>query len=220
MSAVSFKQRVLSSIIKHAKDFQSTFVEYEYLLHSSKFTVQPYYIISTMESNYKHLTGVVSELSPYEFFSKCIAETIVESDIDFVFEKPNGTFEDVKDTVRKKIKALPYIENIFCVGLIGEENFIKGKVSCAIATSDNKITLGFEERIFSRPKTLLRGNEIKNPVNIDFILRRKKGEKHFDTIMQGDISSVFTKQFELRKSWKHIKHIVIETINILELNED
>lgn len=68
-----------------------------------------------------------------------------------------------------------------------EENFKKNNITCAIATSDNKITIGFTNGVYSRPKTLLKGNELKtNPINIHLILSKKRNEKLFNTIIYGD----------------------------------
>lgn len=63
----------------------------------------------------------------------------------------------------------------------------KNNITCAIATSDNKITIGFTNGVYSRPKTLLKGNELKtNPINIHLILSKKRNEKLFNTIIYGD----------------------------------
>ena len=74
-----------------------------------------------------------------------------------------------------KLKRAPNqkenINNFFAQELYIEEGFRKNKVSCVIATSDNKITIGFSEGIYSRPKTLLKGNMLNMSTNqIDLIL--------------------------------------------------
>jgi len=189
MKSVSFKKRVLDEIVKHANDYLSVFVGYDYLIYSDKFRAQPFYILSAKEGNYKHLTGVISDISPYEFFSRCISGTLNEDDFGFTLTKPDGTVADMKGIVKKKIKALSYMSNFFYAKPVAEENFIRGNVSCTLASSDNKITIGFENRMASRPKTLLLGNEIRTPIDITLILSRKRGGKKFDTIIQGDIAS-------------------------------
>ena len=185
MNSLSFKQRVCNVIINCANDFKSTFLDYEYLIYSDAFAVQPFYIISAKAGNYKHLTGVNSAIAPYDFFEMCLNGTLIENDFDFI--KPNESEVFVKGVVRNKIIALPSISNLFFEALIAEENFVNGKVNCTLATSDNKITVGFENRINARIKTLLRGNEIKSPkaVDVTLVLRRNRGLKKFDTIIQG-----------------------------------
>lgn len=175
MSVVSFKQRVCSVLINCALDYKTVFLDYDYLIYSKDFVKEPYYTVSAKEGNYKHLTGVCSEIPPYAFFEKCLSGVLTENDFDFI-----------KGVVRSKIIALPLMSNIFNERLIAQEDFSHGAVTCSIATADNKITIGFEDRIAARPKTLLRGNEIKQPVNIELILRRNRGTVKFDTIIQGD----------------------------------
>lgn len=56
-----------------------------------------------------------------------------------------------------------------------EEDFRRTKIVCAIATTDTQITLGFSDGTVSRPKTLLKGNELKtNPLTVDLVLSKKK----------------------------------------------
>jgi hypothetical protein len=189
MTSSTFKRRALNAIVKHGADFKSVFIDYDYMVYSEAFKMQPYYIISANEGNYKHLTGVVSSVSPYEFFSKCLNETLLEADFDFILTHFDGKKENVKNTIKKKIKALPYIADFFHANIVAEENFTRGRVNCVIATSDNKITIGFEDRKSAKPKTLLRGNEIKNAVPVSLVLRRNRGLDKFNTIIQGDVQN-------------------------------
>lgn len=72
-----------------------------------------------------------------------------------------------------------------------EEDFKRNKIVCAIATSDKKITLGFSHGIVSRPKTLLKGNELKtNPLTVDLVLSKKRNEKKFNKIVIGNTELV------------------------------
>lgn len=58
-----------------------------------------------------HLIGVHTDLSAMEFFEKCIAQTLTEDDFDF--DKPYQNENVVKGSVRRKIKCLPSLKNIF-----------------------------------------------------------------------------------------------------------
>lgn len=67
----------------------------------------------------------------------------------------------------------------------------KNNIVCAIATSDKKITLGFSNGALSRPKTLLKGNELKtNPLAVDLVLSKKRNEQRFNKIVIGNTELV------------------------------
>ena len=189
MGSVSFKQRACKTIVDCAVDFQSVFLEYEYLIYSEGFTIQPYYIVSAMAGNYKHLTGVNSSISPFDFYEKCINGSLTENDFNFIKKGESEGF--VKGVVRNKIIALPSIANFFNEPLFAEENFVQGAVTCSLATTDSTITLGFEDRINARPKTLLRGNSLdcSKSVPVSLVLKRKKNALKFDIIIQGDTNT-------------------------------
>jgi hypothetical protein len=179
MEPMLFKQRVCDTIIRCAADYKVVFLDYEYLIYCDNFTIQPYYTISAKPGNYRHLTGVSSKIPAYDFYEMCLNGTITEDDFNY----------DVKGVVRNKIIALPLMVGLFSKDLLAKENFSQGRINCSLATADNEITMGFEDRINARPKTLLRGNEIKNvnPVNVSLILRRDRGQERFDTLIQGEI---------------------------------
>lgn len=98
--------------------------------------------------------------------------------------------EPVKGTVRRKIKVLPHIMTLFQDGVQAEENFKKNRVSCAFATADGSCTLGFSESKKSRPKSLIKGNELKNPSSVELILRKKTEETLFNDIVLGDMEVI------------------------------
>ncbi len=181
----SFKERVRQVAIKQSKIYNNLFVNQQYLICSYDFKENDFYILSGEQTNYLHLVGVNTFLTPKEFFNKCFNETLEESDFDF--SKKNTNPSVIKGSVRRKIQSLELLNNFFNQKLFIEENFKKNNITCAIATSDNKITIGFTNGKYSRPKTLLKGNELKiNPVNIHLILSKKRNEKLFNTIVYGD----------------------------------
>lgn len=63
MAEESFKERVRLEIIKAAKQYKETYVDYEYLICSEAFTKKDYYIIAAEEDNFQHLTGVHSQIN-------------------------------------------------------------------------------------------------------------------------------------------------------------
>lgn len=188
MAEESFKERVRLEIIKAAKQYKETYVDYEYLICSEAFTKKDYYIIAAEEDNFQHLTGVHSQINAQSFFDKCYEGTLSEEDFDFV--KRGQDEKAVKGTVRRKIKVLPNIMEFFKVGLQAEESFKKNKVICSFATEDGDCTLGFSESEKARPKSLIKGNELENPSPVDLILKRRAGAELFDKIIVGDSATL------------------------------
>lgn len=82
-----------------------------------------------------------------------------------------------------KDRFLPIIGTVFTNTPVAEENFVKNKIYCNIATSENSFTLGFINTPTARPKTLLKGNELSNICIVNKVLRRKKGSLVFDEVV-------------------------------------
>lgn len=126
---------------------------------------------------------------PLLFFDKCYDGTLVEDDFNF---NKNGKDENsIKGSVRRKIKSLEKISTLFQDDILIEEDFRRNKIVCALATTDTQITLGFSDGTVSRPKTLLKGNELKtNPLTVDLVLSKKRNEKKFNKIVIGNTELV------------------------------
>ena len=52
----SFKERVKEVVIQCSKKYKKYYVDHEYLICSSAFTICSYYIIAAHKDNYLHLT--------------------------------------------------------------------------------------------------------------------------------------------------------------------
>lgn len=178
----SFKQNVLTAICNGAQKYKDVFLNYEYEVSSKAFKVQKSFIISATKSNFLHLTGVNTKLTASQFFDKALNKTLTESDFDFT--KKGQTEKMVKGSVRRKVRFLKELDKIFDKSTLVEENFIKNKIYCTFAVSENTFTLGFIAVPNCRPKTLLKGNELKNPQKIASIRRRKKGKKDFQDFIK------------------------------------
>ena len=178
MTQASFKTNVLKKILIGAKIYQSAFLNYDYQIVSVHFRLKKCYIIAAEKDNFLHLTGVHTELSAGEFFERAIRETLTENDFDFV--KKGQSEAAVKGSVRRKVQFLPILDKILQQSTLVEEDFSKNKITCSLAMSENSFTLGFVMTPNGRPKTLLKGNELKNYFAIDSIKRRKRGEKIFE----------------------------------------
>lgn len=182
----SFKERVKAVVIQNAYSYKKYFVEYEYLLCSSAFVKNEYYIVSAHEDNYLHLTGLNSRLDATTFFEKCYKGTLEEDDFDFCKNGQNES--EVKGSVRRKINSLPVIMDMFNVGTFVEEDFEKNRIKCALVAGNVNATLGFVVAGTAKPMTLLKGNEL-NPASakkLDLVLRRKSGESKFTEMLMGD----------------------------------
>ncbi|MCQ2513208.1 MAG: PBECR4 domain-containing protein [Lachnospiraceae bacterium] len=186
----SFKERVKESVIQCAGAYKSYSVDYEYLICSSAFTKNCYYIISAHEDNYLHLTGVHTVLDAATFFEKCLEGTLQESDFDFC--KSNQSERDVKGSVRRKINSLPSIMSMLSTDTFVEEDFSKNRIRCALAAGSVSATLGFVVVEKAKPMTLLKGNELDETKSekIEIVLRRKAGDDKFTDIFSGDVSKL------------------------------
>lgn len=197
MSEENFKERVRLTIINMAKLYKEKYVDYEYLICSQAFSERAYYIIDAKEDNFQHLTGVHTSLSAKDFFNKCYNGTL--RDIDFDFIKKGQDEKSVKGTVRRKIKVLPDMMALFDNALLAEENFQKNKVICSFAAADSSCTLGFSESGKSRPKSLIKGNELKSAHPVELIIKKKAEEEFFNELMFGN-ESILYKYHEKIKS--------------------
>ncbi len=178
----SFKQNVLTAICNGAQKYKKIFLDYEYEVFSKGFKTNKPYIISATKSNFLHLTGVNTKLTASQFFDKALDNTLTENDFDFI--KKGQTEKMVKGSVRRKVRFLKDLDKIFDKSTLIEENFVKNKIFCTFAVSENTFTLGFIAVPNCRPKTLLKGNELKTPQKIDYIRRREKGKKEFEDFIK------------------------------------
>jgi hypothetical protein len=181
----TFDERVKKVIIDEAMSYKKYFVDYEYLVCSENFVHSKYYIIDARESNYKHLTGVNSDLPASEFFDKCLSGTLALSDFDYMKQTQNQ--DNVKGSVRRKIKALPEVSHLFQDNVMVEEDFKKNRICCAFAVGKKACTIGFHIAGKARPMTLLKGYELndRNAKPVSLVLRKKAGADKFDEIIHG-----------------------------------
>ena len=173
-------------VIQCSKKYKKYYVDYEYLICSSAFTICSYYIIAAHKDNYLHLTS----LDASNFLKKCYKWTLEETDFNFC---KNGLAEkEVKGSVRRKINTLPLIIDLFTCNTFVEEDFNKNKIRCSLAAGTTNVTLGFVVAGKAKPMTLLKGNELNpnkaKPINI--VLRREDGTNKFTNIVAGSIEEL------------------------------
>lgn len=186
----SFKTRVKEEAIKCSKIYKSLFVDYDYLLCSDAFVHADYYIIQGHEDNYRHLTGVATEISAEEFFNKCYDGTLTEN--DFSFEKDGQPEAQTKGAVRDKIRVLSDIRSLFSQNAVVEEEFKQNAIKCAFAAEGCTFTLGFACRNNSKPMTILRGKKLNanKTAALELVIRRPRGARKFSEIILGDDSAL------------------------------
>lgn len=199
----SFQSKVRVAIIAGAIDYCDYFINYDYLIVSDAFIKNNYYIISAVEGNYLHLTGVKTALSATHFFKKCIAADAPLQESDFSISEaidpllPKNVQKSqktrAKGNVRRKIQALPKIKGIFHnPDTLVEEDFVKNRVHCTIAAKKEISTMGFIKAssidpCSVKPNTLLKEQSLSpNAKPIKLALRRKRGDKLFNEITIGD----------------------------------
>ena len=124
------------------------------VLTSPVFVHQKSYTLRFFKTNFLHLTGLRTVLSTEDFFLRCYAGTILESDFTL---GPNND----RKTVKRKLKNLVNISEFFKDEIMVQETFIKNQIVCRIATSDGKCTIGFvDAKYYLRPKTILANNHL------------------------------------------------------------
>ena len=81
---------------------------------------------------------------------------------------------------------LPYNQNVN-----NTTNFIFYiDMICSLAAADNSCTLGFTKTNKVRPMSLIKGNELRNPVMVDVILRKTTGSTSVDEVVVGDATTL------------------------------
>lgn len=188
---VSFKTRVLNTIIQCAKQYNTFYVEQNHLLVSNAFKKKPYYIIQAEKDNFLHLTGVSTSLSAVDFFDKAMDGTLAESDIQLI---THGKSEkDSKGTIRQKIKNLTSITAVVGRSCMVQEDFKRNAVLCTFASANAQCTVGFiATPKLARPKSLLNGNVVDptQSAPIKLALAKARSDQKYNSIEIGTINDV------------------------------
>lgn len=165
MESKPFKETVKEKMIEYSHDYVANLVAYRYLIYSDKFLINKGYTISAEEDNNLHLTGVSTSLSAEDFFKKCQNATLSCNDFSLGSGRNKGS-------IRRKIAVLGHATQIFTQSrLFIEENYRKNHIYCTFISSDGSCTLGFVMAKNAKPKTLMKGNMIKHPIESDLVLK-------------------------------------------------
>ena len=154
MDNIPFKETVRNRLIESAKKYYSL-INKKIIISSESFVVKQEYIIRFYETNFLHLTGVKTKLSPERFFNKCFNESILMEDFDC------DSTTQLKGLVRLKMRNMVNIDSFFIDEIEVQEDFEKGSIKCLLGASDNKCTIGFVDAKYClRPKTILDKNHL------------------------------------------------------------
>lgn len=183
----SFLRFVQRRLFELAPLYDDYFIKHRYLIVCSNFKGRSYYIATANEGNFLHLTGVGTQLTPYEFFVKCRNKTLTFDD----FFISNTDSKHNKNVVGEKLDNFKLLFSMFSTSSFIQEDFHSksNSIYCLVATSDGYCTLGFTDEKIIKPKTLLDGNclDMNNAYNIELVLRSDKRENKFNFIVAGDI---------------------------------
>jgi hypothetical protein len=203
---ISFKTRIKDEAILYSQYYYSYYVMNDYLLISDAFVNSPYYIIRAEKNNYLHLLGVSTPLPATSFFDKCLNGTLEEDDL--IISHHGQDSPASKGSIRRKIKTIPYIMNLFSHPCMVEEDFRKNSIRCSLASSNTKCTLGFISTPYARPQTLLKGNELDSskakPVKI--VLQKSRINSKFNSLVWGNTD-------DLIHYYETIKNLICDELN-------
>ena len=154
MDITPFKETIKDRLIESARKYQSL-INKKIVLTSEYFVVKKEYVLRFYETNFLHLTGIKTSLSPLDFFNKCLHGTITFDDFDC------DSTHQLKGLVRLKTRNLFRIDTFFDKEIEVQEDFKKGIIKCLLGTSNNICTIGFADAKYClRPKTILDKNHL------------------------------------------------------------
>lgn len=149
----SFKENILPQLIAAAENY-SRLIQKTIILESGQFQFQSRYLLKFTETNFLHLTGMISSLNAKDFFARCLTRTIGMDDFSY-----NETKH--KTNIKNKLRCLASITERFDGELMVQEQFVKNRIVCKIATADESFTIGFADGHYCvYPKTILSKNHL------------------------------------------------------------
>ena len=164
MDIIPFKETIKIRLIESARKYQSL-INKKIIIASESFVMKKEYVVCFYETNFLHLTGIKTSLSPLDFFKKCFDGTICFTDFDC------DSTTQLKGLVRLKTRNLVNIDAFFDNEIEAQEDFEKGTIKCLLGASNNVCTIGFVDAKYClRPKTILDKNHLdKNKLIIKVI---------------------------------------------------
>lgn len=161
--ANKFKENTTKMLIIAAKSYHEL-INSMIVLKSEDFLAQKTYNLCFDKTNFLHLTGVLTDLSPLDFYEKCYKGII--KDEDYYYNDFNN-----KNMIKSKMINLVQINKFFKQEIMVQEEFRKNNIFCKIATADNECTIGFIGSFLKLyPKTLLKNNHLNRDKNVILVM--------------------------------------------------
>ena len=162
------KKSVLSTIIQGAKDY-SKLLGRTFVFKSDSFRFKKEYAIKFHKNNFLHLTGVITKLSPDDFYESAFNGTLTENDFDIT----SNTNSLLSTHVEMKMHNLSDIHLIVDSKVMIEEQYQRGKITCSLASSNGKFTLCFIGSHLLAPMSLLYGNTLHKGDSIKDLIAKE-----------------------------------------------
>ena len=189
-----FYERIKDEVVEASASYESNYVLVDYLLVYGKDNNYSHIIIKAEKDNYLHLTGIMTNLNPTAFFDKCLSNTLVASDINVPAMKTEE--KSYKGTLRRKINVLKDFTKGVDSSYVIQENFVKNRVVCSIASTNLNLTIGYiDTGNCLRPKSLISGDSLdgSKKQSIYLILKKNRTELLYSNLVVGDLS--FLKEY-------------------------
>ncbi|MCD8204907.1 MAG: PBECR4 domain-containing protein [Coprobacillus sp.] len=137
----NFEEWVRNTIIQSAHIYYKYLVKNHYLLYSPSFKINSIYEATADISNFKHLTGVSSELKGRQFFWKASSGSLTID--DFQISKNNLDYKQSKPIIRQKMICLRQLDSLYNSCTYATEAYQRQTFSCSFAISYKNVTLGY-----------------------------------------------------------------------------
>ena len=195
MNESKYEDQLLYNLTAVAGEYKKL-LQKEITLACDDFLINKEYKIRFYETNFLHLTGVKTNLSPLTFFEKCYYHEIKIEDI-------KNLDKIRKNLIKDKLSVLMDLSKFFNKNISAQENYSRNLISCAIATSDGVRTIGFcKAGPIYAPKTLLKRNKLNTDLPIYTVnpkikyVDKNDSEKRiihveFDTNLSNKIEDIF-----------------------------
>lgn len=177
----------ITEIIENALDYQSKLVDKALLFVYKNKTGVTFIEAKFKKDNFKHLTGVQTNLKPEEFFDNCVNKKLSPSSYQATSNTP------VKLSVLPTIMNLPVLS-----ATIGEYNNSRPNICVDIIIAKYQSVLGLTNngRKYYYPKTILKINNLtsimknQNPILLTYI-------KNIDSIKTDYKISFINKKYDM-----------------------
>ena len=172
------KQKAVKIILKAAQKYDENLKNRSFMVIYKMRDGLDYKIINFEDNNFKHLTGQKNDISPKNFYDRCINNYLSEKDIPYPDGKTN-----------MKLGVLPYLHEIFFLNCkIGDYFFSTGvnlKCDYVIGCKQRNLCIGLRkdrDRDIYFPCSLLNDDisqRTRPTFEVKAIFRKNKSDEYF-----------------------------------------